>query len=542
LRIAVVTDIHHGPPSRTKKGEAALPLLGDFCAFVDENAPDFVVDLGDRITDIDAETDRRLMAEVAAQFAAVSVPRAHLLGNHDVAYLSVADNEAAFGRSLDHASVELRGWHLVFWQVDSRLSWPRGFATREGDLDWLRRTLAANRLPTVLFTHAPLDSASLAGNYWFENNPRFAGLPYAAEARQIMQDAGNVVLCVAGHVHRNHVSVIDGIRYITVQSLTESYATQDQAAGAWAMIELDREVRWRTYGEDYVEMRQPLRSHNQHWPAPLPEFQALRAERLAAAGLDDVRGILLDMDGVLYRGSEPVPGVAAAVGRLRAAGIELACVTNNAQHSPAAYAGRLREMGIDMPAGRIVTAGEAVARELAGRDPVPTVRVVGSPALRQAVLAAGCREAERPDVVVAGACPQLDQGLMTRAVRNLLDGAELVASNADPVIPTEQGAMPEAGPVVAYLEAASGRRATVLGKPAAAIFGLALERLGLPAAAVVMVGDSPATDIAGANAARLRSVLVESGNPVPDGGPVPGFRYRDLAALCDAVLTPAESA
>jgi len=536
LRVAVVTDIHHGPPSLTKKGDDALPLLRSFCDFVATEAPDFVVDLGDRITDVDARTDRGLMAEVAETFAAIGVPRAHLIGNHDVAHLSIADNETAFARSLRHAHVELRGWNLVFWQVDCRLTWPDGFARRQDDLDWLRQALAASALPTVVFTHVPLDSASLAGNYWFQNNPRFAALPHADEAREIIQAAGNVVLCVAGHVHRNHVSVIDGVRYITVQSLTESYATNDRAAGAWAILELDDEIRWRTHGDDYVEMRQPLRGRNQHWPVPLPDFQRLRAQRQAARGLAEVKGLLLDMDGVLYRGRSPVPGAADAVARLTEAGLALACVTNNARHSAEDYADRLRDIGIAMPADRIVTSGQAVARHLGGRVPAPAVMVVGSPALREAVLAAGCRESTNPAVVVAGACDHLDQDQLTRAVRHLIDGAELIGSNADAVIPTEGGAEPEAGPVVAYLETAAGCRARVLGKPDPAIFELALSRLGLPAEAVLMVGDSPGTDVAGADAAGLRSVLVETGNPIPATASAPTFRFRDLAALADALL------
>lgn len=512
LRLALVTDIHHGKPSFTKKGPEALGLLQEFVAFANRERPDYVVDLGDRITDVDRATDRDLTAEVASVFAGLEAPRHHILGNHDVAFMEIADNEELLGHAMSHASVDAGGYHLVFWQMDTRLNLEGGFTPDAGDLDWLRQDLAASTLPAVIFSHVPLDGGSMRGNYWFQNNARFGGLPHTDDIQEIIQGAGNVVLCVAGHVHWNNVNIIDGIPHLSLQSLSESYTTEGEATGAWAWIELDEEIRWRTHGRDPIQLAVPKRSHNAHWVAPLPPFEVLRSRKLASRGLDGIQGLLLDMDGVLYRGANPLPGAAAAVTELQQAGISIMAVTNNARARSADYAQRLAAMGIELPAERILTAGQAVARHLLTEAPGASIFVTGSAALRNELLQAGLRESDRPDYVVAGYDPELTLSDLADATAHLLRGARLIASNPDRRIPGSRGPEPECGAVIAYLEAAGGQPATVVGKPHRALFDLALERLGLPRDAVMMVGDTVATDIAGAVNAGLRSALVASGN------------------------------
>ena len=141
-------------------------------------------------------------------------------------------------------------------------------------------------------------------------------------------------------------------------------------------------------------------------------------------------------------------------------------------------------------------------------------------------------ESDSPDYVVAGIDLGMTLADLTPAIRHIANGAQLIGSNGDAVIPTVHGPEPEAGPVVAFLEAATGCKATMLGKPKPDIYALALERLDLDADAVVAVGDTFETDIAGATAASLRSILVASGNSAADepGNPEPTMRFADLAA------------
>ena len=146
LKLAIVTDIHHGPTRYTKRGDRALPLLREAHAQIDGSGIDFVVELGDRISNVDRDTDRRLMHEVAAQFESLQTPRAHLLGNHDLHYLSAAENEDILGCPMRSRSIDLKGRHLVFWQHDLSGRFPDNPIPSPDELDWLRADLKGRRI------------------------------------------------------------------------------------------------------------------------------------------------------------------------------------------------------------------------------------------------------------------------------------------------------------------------------------------------------------------------------------------------------------
>ncbi len=276
LKLAVVTDIHHGEDKFTKRGGAALGLLDDFLAFAGDWGADMIVDLGDRISDVDAETDVGLLAEVAARFTGLNTPRGHVNGNHDLAFMDEARNAGALQAPASSWSTEIKGWRLIFWLADTHIPVPHPFRLRESDLEWLATELPKSDAPTVLFTHVPLGGGSMVGNYWFHNNPEHAAYPNAAEARALIAAHGHVVLGVAGHVHWNALHRVHGVPHVAVQSLTESFATGGEPAGAWATFELGDAIRWRTHGRDPIEMVLPLRSPGASWPEPLPPFRELR--------------------------------------------------------------------------------------------------------------------------------------------------------------------------------------------------------------------------------------------------------------------------
>ena len=529
LRLALVTDIHHGPDKLTKKGAAALPLLRTFVEQTNVAGPDFVVDLGDRISDIDAATDRRLQAEVAETLSTLEVEHLHLIGNHDVVHLDRAANAELLDSDVRHRVVEAGDCRLLLWQADVTIDWSRGLTATDLDLDWLKRTLAADDRPTVVLSHVPLDNASMEGNYYFQNNPQFGGYANGPAIRQVLRETGNVVACLAGHTHWNKLTVLDGIPFITVQSLTESFTTADEAAACWAMVEVSDEIAWHTVGGDPIEMILPRRAHNRRWTQVLPAFADL--VRARGQNLSNVQGLILDLDGVVYRGDEPVEGSADFLSAQRAAGCKLVALTNNAQSDAAYYAKKLSAMGIEFPEADIVTSAEATARWLTRDGAKPSLHIVGSPALREALAKHGLAESDTPDVVVVGMTHEAGMPELSAAAAHLVRGAALVATNPDKALPVAGGGSePECGALVAFLEAASGRTATVIGKPNRFIYDLALERLGLPREAVAMVGDTAATDIAGAVNAGLRSVLVATGN-ADDGSIAPTARVARLADL-----------
>ena len=285
LRLAIVTDIHHGPPSTAKRGDAALPLMGELARFVADVRPAALLDLGDRISDVDAQTDRRLAAEVADAFRAVPAQALHVCGNHDLDHLSLAENEAILGQGLSHEIRDLEGWRIVLWRADARIRrGPEhaGFVLVEEDLVWLARTVQAADRPLLVVSHVPVSGHAQVGNYYFQNNPANATYPGAERVRAALALARVPVVCIAGHVHWNTITTIDGITHLTQQSLTESFTTQGEPAGAMGVLELGESVRWEVVGRDPIVFG--FRPQASRWTTPLPDFRTHPGLRERRAG------------------------------------------------------------------------------------------------------------------------------------------------------------------------------------------------------------------------------------------------------------------
>jgi len=242
--------------------------------------------------------------------------------------------------------------------------------------------------------------------------------------------------------------------------------------------------------------------------------------------------LLVDLDGVVYRGADPVPGVAAVLADRVARGDDVVYVTNNSMHYRADYVSRLSEMGAPVIPERIVSSARATALYL--RDETPEVRrvlVVGAGGLERElrdvgldVVTAGhaaTRASQEgiggfdagggPDVVVVGLDPQLTYLRLAVAADAIRAGAGFIATNRDPVYPTERGLRPGAGSIVAALEATTGVTPLSIGKPAPLLLEEAARVAGGHAKDAVMIGDSLVTDIAAARAIGARSVFMLTG-------------------------------
>ncbi|WP_167648795.1 metallophosphoesterase family protein [Mameliella alba] len=258
FRIATIADIHHGAPSHTKRGDTALSLMADFAAWANAEAPDLVLDLGDRISDIDETTDLRLEAEVAEAFKAVNAPIHHVNGNHDRDHLTTAQNEDILGQSLGNDVLDCGDWQIALWRADPKISRGTdriGFDLPEPDLLWLSRTMQAAEKPTLVVSHVPVSGHGQTGNYYFERNPGVSRYPQSDRARRALSQARVPVVCLSGHVHWNTVTTVDGITHLTQQSLTESFTTQGAPAAAWGLIELSDTLHWQVFGADPFEAR-----------------------------------------------------------------------------------------------------------------------------------------------------------------------------------------------------------------------------------------------------------------------------------------------
>ena len=265
---------------------------------------------------------------------------------------------------------------------------------------------------------------------------------------------------------------------------------------------------------------------------------------------DRFDGFLIDLDGVVWVGRDPVPGSPEALATLLGAGKEIVFVTNNPTRPPRAYAERLRGMGVEIGPERVVTAGMVASRlaaEAAGSD---GALVLGREPLQEMVAAAGPSVLDREDVegadaaavVVVSGFPELTFDHLRAAKRALDAGAALVATSRDPTMPMPGGEWPGTGSILAAIETAAGRTATIAGKPEGHLFELALA--AIPGAErVAMIGDRLSSDIAGGHAAGLETILVLSGTSGPGAegssedpataDPKPGHVLTNLAALLE---------
>jgi hypothetical protein len=274
IRLAVIADIHHGRDTFTKKGSAALPLLDQFIDQTCSGTFDAVIDLGDRISDEDPETDRRLQKAVAERFARLTIPRHHVAGNHDRAMLSLRENAALLDAPLESRTMDVGGLRIVLWQPDVSLTPARGFHLADGDLEQLRSLLWRDERPTLLMSHVPLSGHAQTGNYYFEHNPGHATYAEIDAIRRVIAAAPCPVVALAGHVHWNTLTIVDGTPHITLQSLTEAFTTGN-ASGCTAVLEIDNDsLRWTVSGLDRFAVSLPWRSKKSQWTRPLGPFNA----------------------------------------------------------------------------------------------------------------------------------------------------------------------------------------------------------------------------------------------------------------------------
>lgn len=224
------------------------------------------------------------------------------------------------------------------------------------------------------------------------------------------------------------------------------------------------------------------------------------------------RGYLIDMDGVIYRGGELIPGADAFIRRLQREQIPFLFLTNNSQRTRRDVATKLERMGIPAREQNVFTCAMATARYLARCKPGGTAFVIGEGGLLMALHRNGYSVVDQsPDYVVVGEGRTVTLEMLETAVQLILDGAKLVATNLDPNCPTKTGTRPGCGATVAYLEAATGAKAMSIGKPSPIMMRAARKELGLRTSQTIMLGDTLETDILGGVQLGYRTILVRTG-------------------------------
>lgn len=226
-----------------------------------------------------------------------------------------------------------------------------------------------------------------------------------------------------------------------------------------------------------------------------------------------IRALLMDMDGVLWVGNQALPGVAAFFSFLNARQIRYVLVSNNATRRAEYTVARLKEIGVTVSPDYVLTSADATPRWVKQKMPeVKRAYVVGEAALREALTDAHIEIVERDaDAVIVGLDREITYEKLKRATLEIRRGAKFIATNTDRTLPTEEGLTPGAGSLIAALSAATDVGPLVIGKPARPMFDLAMEMSGTQPNETAMLGDRLDTDIDGAAALGLQTIMVLTG-------------------------------
>lgn len=226
-----------------------------------------------------------------------------------------------------------------------------------------------------------------------------------------------------------------------------------------------------------------------------------------------MKGYLIDMDGVIYRGSQLVHGAERFIAELKKQEIPFLFLTNNSQRTRRDVATKLKGLGIEVGEEHVFTCAMATARYLARQKPNGTAYVIGEGGLLTALHKNGFSIVDKnPDFVVVGEGRTLTFEMFETALSMIMNGAKLIATNMDPNCPVAGGGTrPGCGAIVSMLEAASGLKAFSVGKPSPIMMRGARKELGLAAEDTIMIGDTMETDILGGVQVGYKTVLVLSG-------------------------------
>jgi 4-nitrophenyl phosphatase len=267
--------------------------------------------------------------------------------------------------------------------------------------------------------------------------------------------------------------------------------------------------------------------------------------------LGAVTTLIFDLDGVVWRGSAPIEGAVEAITQLKAAGKRCLYCTNNSSQTPAAFAEKLKNLGIEASEDEIVTSSTATALYLSAQYTGPFLAyVVGSEGIHAAIQKIGARivydrdieDETKVDCVVAGIDQSFTYDKLNTAQRLIRSGALFVATNRDSTYPVEHGVIPGAGSIVAAIEAASGTTPVTIGKPRPVMIQLVQQKFKLQPNEIAFIGDRLDTDIVCARRAGVAAILVLTGvTTLPQarrakGELRPDSVFPDLPSLVGVVL------
>ncbi|NTW43691.1 MAG: HAD-IIA family hydrolase [Anaerolineaceae bacterium] len=231
--------------------------------------------------------------------------------------------------------------------------------------------------------------------------------------------------------------------------------------------------------------------------------------------LKNIHAMMIDIDGTLFSGSQVLPGMAEFLSFLNDQSIKFLILTNNSTKTPDFYLNKIRSNGGELKIQNILTCASVTADYIKAHYSGRKVYVIGETGILTALEQEGFTIledfSEQADFVVVGGDHFLTYEKLKFGCLQIRNGAQLIGTNPDVVSPSEEGLIPECGTNIAALEASSGKKAIVIGKPNRMMFDWGLKKIGMAASETAMLGDRLETDILGGNQAGLHTILVETG-------------------------------
>lgn len=256
--------------------------------------------------------------------------------------------------------------------------------------------------------------------------------------------------------------------------------------------------------------------------------------------LQDINGLIIDMDGVLWHDTKPLGNLPAIFNHLSSKNYRMILATNNATRTVDEYHAKLKQFGVELEDWQIINSAQATGIFLRDQYPEGTsVYVVGEPSLKRTLQSFGFEvmDEDFPEVavVVASLDYQLTYDKLKHASLLIQAGSFFIGTNSDITLPTPQGLIPGSGTVIRALEIASGCKAKLIGKPEPLLYQMALKRLQIFPEETLAIGDRLETDIAGAQKAGIHTALVLSGaatlTQAESYHPQPEIIVKDLSEL-----------
>ncbi len=261
-------------------------------------------------------------------------------------------------------------------------------------------------------------------------------------------------------------------------------------------------------------------------------------------GIKDIRNLIIDMDGVLWRGEQPLPRLPEFFDTLREMGVRFVLATNNASRTGSQYVQRLLRFGAAVAEDEVLTSPQATAAWLAANAPEARIFIIGERGLSSELTRAGLtvlqpEDAQQATHVVVGIDREMNYGKLVEACLAIRAGAAFIGTNPDVTFPSERGIVPGNGATLAALEVSTGVKPLIVGKPQPEMMVQALARMGGDATNTAVLGDRLDTDILAGQNAGLPTILVltgVSGRDEAESGPIrPDFIFNDIGEVADAL-------